>query len=98
MAAAVPTTSSVERNAIMMLGIGAALVLTALVMLEQRAAPLRLEAARLAGLELAEESKAFCEKHGIPASAQGHQSCTSDLQLIRDKQSERISREFGFGY
>ncbi|MEA2986476.1 MAG: hypothetical protein QOD94_2730 [Alphaproteobacteria bacterium] len=66
------------------------------VFIEWRAAPFRAEAARLLDLELAAESKAFCEKYGVQDGTI-RQRCASDLQLIRDKQSERINQDAGFG-
>jgi hypothetical protein len=34
----------------------------------------------------------------MATDAQGHKGCISDLQIIRDKQSERVNRDMGFGY
>jgi hypothetical protein len=81
-----------------MFAVGAGVLLAVLGVIEWHAAPIRADNARSLSMELAAESRAFCEKHGMATDAQGHKGCISDLQIIRDKQSERVNRDMGFGY
>ena len=77
-----------------MFAVGAGVLLAVLGVIEWHAAPIRADNARSLSMELAAESRAFCEKYGMATDAH----CISDLQIIRDKQSERVNRDMGFGY
>jgi hypothetical protein len=76
---------------------GALAVVALLALLEWRTAPFRAESERLMKLEVAAESKTFCEKYGMPSDAQTHKDCVADLQAIRDKHSERTNRDAAYG-
>jgi hypothetical protein len=45
--------------------------------------------------EIAIESRAACEKWGIPAGAQKHTDCIADLKVIRERHEKRISDDLG---
>ena len=69
MAVSTPTAAPLEMKPVLLFSAGAAVIALALGIFEWRFAPLRVETARLLRLELAAESNAFCQKHGVPASA-----------------------------
>jgi hypothetical protein len=50
----------------------------------------RRAADRLTILELADESRTYCEKWGMKAGTAEHATCVQDLQEIRDKHKTRI--------
>jgi hypothetical protein len=86
-----------EKNGLIVIGVSGAIIFGLAVFVEHRSAPARAAAAQELTAELAAESKAFCEKHGMPANTQGHTDCMSDLQVIRDHQTGRVNEsQLGF--
>jgi hypothetical protein len=89
---AVPSRHA-EKTVVLAVGIVLALIVAAMVIMHHRAAPIRAAAALSLAAELAAESKAFCEKHGMQANTQAHTACVSDLQAVRDRQTERLHHD-----
>jgi hypothetical protein len=87
-----------EKTVFLIVGIGLALIVAAMVIMDQRAAPIRVAAAQALAGEVAAESKAFCEKHGMRADTQAHAACIGDVQTIRDSQTERMNRDHQVGF
>jgi hypothetical protein len=81
----------------LVVGIALALLVAAMAVIDQRAAPIRAAAAQLLSSELAAEGKAFCEKHGMQANTQAHTTCASELHAIRDRQTGRVLRDNHIG-
>ena len=50
-----------------------------------------LEQARAS--EMAAESRALCEKWGVPAATPKHAECLIDIQSVRDRQAQRIAED-----
>jgi hypothetical protein len=94
----VPISNAEKKVAPLIVGIVVMLIGAGLVFIEHRGGPIRAAAAQVLAAELAAESKAFCEKHGIRAGTQAHTSCVADIQAIRDGQAERINRDQPFGF
>ena len=95
--ATVPTPHA-EKTVFLVVGIGLALIVASMVIIGQRAAPIRAAAAQALAGELAAESKAFCEKHGMRPGTQAHAGCVEDVQTIRDSQTERVNRDHQIGF
>jgi hypothetical protein len=87
-----------EKTVFLIVGIGLALIVAAMVIVDQRAAPIRAAAAQALAGEVAAESRAFCEKHGMRADTQAHAACVGDVQTIRDSQTERLNRDHLVGF
>ena len=45
--------------------------------------------------DMAAESRALCEKWGMPAGTPKHVECTADIQAIRDRHEKRITADDG---
>ena len=86
-----------EKKPLIIFGIVVALIGAGLVIVDLRGAPIRAAAAQALAAEVAAESKAFCEKHGMPVNAQAHTACVGGLQSDRDSQIERMTRDHQFG-
>jgi hypothetical protein len=88
--------SRAESKVLIISGVAVALLIALIFILVQRAAPLRAEAARVLAAEVAAESKAFCQKHVLSVDA--HESCVSDLQVIRDNHDKRAHPDLSLGF
>jgi hypothetical protein len=87
-----------EKKPLIILGIVVAIIGAGLVIVDLRGAPIRAAAAQALAAEVAAESKAFCEKQGMPANTQAHTACVGGLQAVRDSQIERMTRDHQFGF
>lgn len=78
------------------IGIGTLCVVGAIVIawLAHTAATERLLRERQLLSEMAAESRAMCEKWGMPAGSTKHAECLDDIRKLRDDLGRRIAEEF----
>ncbi len=46
--------------------------------------------------EIAAESRALCEKWGMPAGSAQHAECLADIKSVRDHQSQRVMQDIDY--
>jgi hypothetical protein len=75
--------------------VGAAVVLGAMVVLGawRSAAAMRAGLEQERASEMLSESRALCEKWGLPAGTVRFTECIADIQTVRDRQVERIRED-----
>jgi hypothetical protein len=47
-------------------------------------------------VEMALESRAVCEKWGIPAGTIKYDACVADIDAVREHHEKRVMEDFGF--
>jgi hypothetical protein len=47
-------------------------------------------------VEMAFESRTFCEKWGMPAGTKRYDTCVADIETIRARHEKRVMEDFGF--
>jgi hypothetical protein len=93
-----PSVSSSETSDIVsfkVIAIGTVFVLVAVFItwLAHAAADERLIREQAHLNDMANESRALCEKWGMPAGTAKHLACVGDIQGVRERQAQRIAED-----